>query len=71
MTIDFTEEAYWIATKENTNPAWGFNIAPSKLITGKTDFEKIQDQQEWINKLLALGVSQEAIDEYLDNYGSN
>ena len=66
MIKQFTENAYWIATKEDLNPAWGFNIAPSKLMTGMTDFEKIQDQQEWINKLLALGVSQESIDEYLD-----
>ena len=35
-------------------------------MTGMTDFEKIQNQQEWINKLLALGISQEAIDKYLD-----
>lgn len=67
MTIDFTEDSYWIATKGNLNPAWGFNVAPSKLMTGMTDFKKIQDQQQWINELLALGVSQEAINKYLED----
>ena len=66
MTINFTEDAYWIATKGDLNPAWGFNVAPSKLMTGMTDFKKIQDKQQWINELLALGVSQEAIDKYLE-----